>query len=1003
MNFWKHWAKEDKVLYSLGILTLLATIILLLVQYTNGFESLIQLKVQTNISNITTIADTFSQYLIDFNIEAENYIVHETYHAGALKLANTSSIIYLSLLVFSSLLFITAITRIQKILHFAGLMTFFIIWIYFLKIDMLGVFGYFNKTFLIATLLAYIGTAFYFHAYGTHISLWVRFVSFFIITAILGIIIVQYATISAPFIMLSHSVVIYPTILIIVFLILVGADILSFFSTIINQSSQGDKGGFNNLYKLLVVAILYLGNLIVYYLNFTGRIDFKLIYFDPFILITITTIVGIWGHRTRNKSFSTTVPFDGIGSYIYLSLAISSLASIYFCFASGNTAMERLFEEAILITHIATGLFFLIYLLVNFSKPLFRNIDFNHLSYTFDGIPFFTNRISAVMLILYLYSFNGSTFTHKWALFEAGKSSYKGVAYMLNGEEMLAKEEFSQVADYNAGNPVASYIMSNYAYQDRNFDKCEEYLSQVIEKNPREFAYIRISNLYHYKGNTELAIKTLNEGLKKFPKSSHLHNNLAVRYEEINKIDSSALHYTLATISEHKGSPIAISNMLALCITNNYYDIVDTLLKNDFPKSIAYTTNKIAALNYFNKKGKSNINQTFISDSILSPVQMSYLHNYSIRNLNNIPNQILKKIDEISKKEQLNTTNTDYLKAITYAYSGDRWESQFIFNSLSHSDNPEIQNYYSRTFGLIALRNKNYSLAQQTLLKSKKTQVYYAFDDAPLAYAIASFSNGDTIAFKSTLEQITQTDSTHKTLAKELLATIDASISDYLLMNDIQKVYYLLSHPDSDIFLLKGIITPNYKNFILNKLIIQSLKNNKPNQANKYWDIVQDKNNPSIMQARLRLLLYQKKYGTVISLSKNTNYLLERALAFQQSGKILEAKTIYDKGLKEQPLNNKLLISASDFYAYQLHDDLTSYDIILKPASVDQYNIGIKKTYVKRCLEQNLLEFADSIMDDLEKMMGEKEFNNFALQVKLDVADYNATLNQQSEDDFITQ
>ena len=156
MNFWKNWAKEDLTFYSLSAIVFMVTIGLLLTSYANGFESLIDINISSSLSNVTATISSFSSHFINFDINAENYIVRQSYEAGQIHLAETGSIIFLTICAFTSVLYISAVTRVKKIIWFSLLMTPFIAWIYFLKIDLLGVFGYFNTTFLILTMSLYL-------------------------------------------------------------------------------------------------------------------------------------------------------------------------------------------------------------------------------------------------------------------------------------------------------------------------------------------------------------------------------------------------------------------------------------------------------------------------------------------------------------------------------------------------------------------------------------------------------------------------------------------------------------------------------------------------------------------------------------------------------------------------------------------------------------------------------------------------------------------------------
>lgn len=1000
MNFWNKWPKEDKIIYGLSFIVFLVTVTLLLVNYARGFEELIEIKQSTSFSNISVIIDSFNAYLVNFDINAENYLIRKQYLAGELHLAQTGSIIFLALSAFASIIYISAITRITKIFWFSALMTPFIAWVYFLKIDLIGVFGYFNNIFLITTLSLFILVAFLFHAVANNASFLIRIITFTAITGFLTWVALEYSEIDKPLIMLSHNVIIYPTLLCLVFLVLTSGDIITFFAGLINETSQGEKGGFNNLYKLLSISVLYLGNLFVYYLNFSGVIEFQLIYFDPFFLVIVTAVLGIWGHKRRNEAFTpTNVPFDGIGNYIYIALATVSIAAMYFCFASGNTAMEKLFEETILILHITIGSTFLLYVVHNFSSLMFKNINFNDILFRYDGLPFFATRIAAVFLtIIWL----GSNFDNKISLFKAGKYTYQGVAYMLNNDEILAKSAFYKASTLDRGNPVATYIMANFSSQKVDKTENKKLLVRIIDNNPREFAYLNLSELYFNEGDIQSALNTLKLGLEKFPNSAYLHNNLALRFEELNKIDSSALHFTIATRDE-KEKVVAITNLIALCVTQKYDDLIDTLLsEGDFGHDISFQTNKLVASNFFKKNYSFELNNTFIKDSVLVGLSLPYAHNFATRDLRNVPKIVLDKIIATSRQESLNANTINYLKGLILVHNKNGWLGKKILEGLAKDSNPEAQNYYYRLLGLIFLQNENYTLAERTLSNNSKIQLYRAFDDAPLANAISYFANNKYDAFKEAVEHISYTDSTNKSLAKDLLFAVNAEERDYLDLSDIQKSYYLISHPHVDPFLIKGIGNPYIKAFTINKKVNQLLANNKLDSIDLYWQELPSISYSFTKKTELNIKLARKEFNDVITSTKDSReFYYERAVAFDSLGKNDEANIVYKKALNTTPFNSKLIIAASDFLAYKMNDDEKSYNLILDAVINDELNIEIKKTYIKRCLEQHLTNFAESVEVDLAEMISDEELRTFALETKFNVADYHASRPEIQEFEFI--
>ncbi len=461
------------------------------------------------------------------------------------------------------------------------------------------------------------------------------------------------------------------------------------------------------------------------------------------------------------------------------------------------------------------------------------------------------------------------------------------------------------------------------------------------------------------------------------------------------------MHFSIAT-RDDKEKSTAVSNLLALCISQKYDDLIDTLVSaNDFKDDIAFQTNKIVASNVFKKDFEINLNKSFITDTILNDLSLPYGHNYAVSNLGNVPEELIKKINTTSKQESLNTNTINYLQGLILLSSKNGWRGKEILERLAKDSDPAAQNYYYKLLGFMFLKNENYTLAENTLSNNAKIQLFRAFDDAPLANAVANFASGNYEKFKKNIDHISYTDSTNKKLAKELLFAINASENEYLNLNDVQKSYYFISHPNTDPFLIKGIGNPDIKAFTINEVAKQLLEENKLKEINTLWEELPAKEYDFVTKTDLNIKLAKKEFQEVLNLTKGTKHYYERAVAYDSLNMVEEANIVYNKGLSSTPFDTKLIIAASDFMAYKMDEDETSYNLILDAVINDKLNVDAKKAYIKRCLEQHLRNFAQSVQDDLAEMISDEELREFALKTQFDVADYHAAHPEKQQLEFI--
>ena len=83
--------------------------------------------------------------------------------------------------------------------------------------------------------------------------------------------------------------------------------------------------------------------------------------------------LGVWGFRERAPLLSRVIA-DPYASFLYLGLAVITVATVSYAFATGNDPMVEMFEDVILFSHIGMGLAFFLYVLINFRMPMQRGM-----------------------------------------------------------------------------------------------------------------------------------------------------------------------------------------------------------------------------------------------------------------------------------------------------------------------------------------------------------------------------------------------------------------------------------------------------------------------------------------------------------------------------------------------------------------------------------------------------------------------------------------------------
>ncbi|HYV94357.1 MAG TPA: tetratricopeptide repeat protein [Chitinophagales bacterium] len=156
----------------------------------------------------------------------------------------------------------------------------------------------------------------------------------------------------------------------------------------------------------------------------------------------------------------------------------------------------------------------------------------------------------------------------------------EGVQLNHSGEFQKAIEKFQEALDINSKSSEALYGIGNAYYKMGKYEKAIEFSEKAIRQDPKnsEPSYILMGSAYDALSKSPDAIKVYKQGIKKFPRSSLLHYNLAVTYFQahqdedaekeaiedlkINPSHSSA-HMILAYIMMDKSH--RVQSVMALC------------------------------------------------------------------------------------------------------------------------------------------------------------------------------------------------------------------------------------------------------------------------------------------------------------------------------------------------------------------------------------------------------------------------------------------------------
>ncbi|HEX8549074.1 MAG TPA: hypothetical protein VF691_19060, partial [Cytophagaceae bacterium] len=487
--FWSRWSKTNRLLY-LSILSLAAVSILFYaVSGLRGLGNVIEWSTQKNLSPFSLKIDEFTKGPISYKVEVETYLINETFKASEIKINQSPAILHL-LLVFSSLcLLLTILSFLKRSWYIIG-MAAFILFIVLLKLELLTVFN-FGQEFTIVVLILVCGLSYYFHAFNENVPFIPRLLSFAGCFAAIAMAISFGSKIEAPFLYLANFGVVGPIVLSLLFIIIIGYEVVGAFLFISTAGKNLEKK--NRLLNFTIITFLYFANLILLLLKKKNYIEWDILYLNMFLLLFISFLIGIWGYKKRSITFRDTLPFSPYGALFYLSLAILTFSTIAYSFATGNDPLTECFEYSILYSHLCLGFIFFCYVGFNFMHLFNKNLSIYEVVYQPMRMPLFMVRGvgCAAILALFLYS---NSFPFYLGL--AGYYNGCGDVYTYNNDLLMAKQYYRSGVQFEFQNHRSNYSLASLADLENNKEVAQEYYTATLFKNPSEYSVVNLSNFY---------------------------------------------------------------------------------------------------------------------------------------------------------------------------------------------------------------------------------------------------------------------------------------------------------------------------------------------------------------------------------------------------------------------------------------------------------------------------------------------------------------------------
>ena len=975
--FWQSWRAPYRSLAWAGLLLLAAALLLFAVQALRGVDAVIAWQPESELQDVVMTLDTFTRGLFNFTVEAPGYAVTERFEATGMQVNLVAAYLYLGLLAAGVALLLSVVTVLPRLWYVAA-MALFIGWLAVSKLDLLLVFGMGNNALFITVLALILPVSYFFHAFRPDVTFARRLLVF---TSLLAVIILgagYFSTVRYPVLSVLGYGATVPLALSLLFIICVAPEIVRGFVHLVTRS-----GSANGLLHFTLLTAIYLLNLLLRFLYNTGRIDWDFYYVNAFAVLAVSIVLGVWGFRERAPLLSRIIA-DPYASFLYIGLAVITVATVGYAFATGNDPMVEMLEDAIIFSHIAMGLAFFLYVLINFRMPMQRGMAVHKVLFQPRQFPFGFSWGVGGMIIL-SFGLESNLFPFYQGM--AGYNNGIGDAYYAQGDATLAEPYYQLAIRYEYRNHKANYAVASMAMQQGNGAKAAEHLRQALLKQPQPYTYAKLSNLYLRENLFFEAMFALKDGVKTFPENGELLNNLALLYGRTSVLDSAYLFYQQAARFTDRPEVVQ-TNLLAFWAKAPQVFSLDSLLR-ETPATdyVPYENNRLLLATLAGQADEKPLAPVVARDSALSRERFAYVFNYAVNHKAQADTSLLKTLRGYQEHGANILFNNDLLLAEAYLqyYGNDRAAGLELLDGLQ-AGSEQRGAFFNELLGLWHLQNDAPQLAVRNFERSVALGDTTMRTNLGLSLAEAGRWN-ESLALWQT-EQYSPNPQA-RTVARRMVAVTRALTGNAPdSLDDAARVALVhLDKANPRAAVPSTIRDAGYRGLAYAALAGHYLDAGQVTPAAEAYRAAAEAGpgTPAVRELALRLLAAQKQYPQLLQAlndSLPTDEARDRkpyweALAQENTGNVPAAAKSYARALRRLPLSAEVVTGAAAFYGTRQKDNDRAYQVLVEGLRLNPYEPAVHRAYIRQALAMGLVEYAEKGLEEFRAVAAPADYAAF--------------------------
>jgi tetratricopeptide (TPR) repeat protein len=648
--------KQFPLIAIVGYTVLTLAIVFLFITYLLGINSVLSWGILSELGEVPFQLDRLTLKDISLQLNVPAYYITEQFVALPMQIANWVWYISVVLILLGFTSIEAAISSLTGWRYYLAMMLLAMM-LFSWQLDSLW--GLTTPYISICIIFLYGGINYYFQAFRTDISLLIRWAVFATITLI-SILISIYLQKPIIYSLMSYSL--STAILVsIVFIFWISIEIIRGILrlTTAQKSSQ-------SLFHFSILSLIYLGNILLTVLHNMKIIDWNILYISPFLLIAVSVLLGLEGLPLRTERISQWFNTNDAPMLLYIGCAIMSLACMAFAFGSANDPLIEAYEDYIVYVHLAMGITGWFYVFLNFGQLFRQGLAIYKIFYKPKLVALAFVQLAAFLIII--LSFQQANFIPLNRLLASIQNTL-GDFYMVQQDYKTAEVYYKRGLDFSFFNQKSNYALGSLALIQGDNTTAGNYFRQALSNNATPYTYSALGRCLQQEDLFFDALFTLREGIKRFPESGELYNNLAYLYVK-SKVNDSAFYYYQQAQNFSKRPEIPQTNLLALNLKLGQKLNADSLNPQVY---VSYEANRLAAqlVHRATNTTPTPFINTLKTDSVLSVNQLAYWANRGAIQKGKEP-QLIPIAQKLMAQEQNSAfyDELQYISAIQDYYGG---------------------------------------------------------------------------------------------------------------------------------------------------------------------------------------------------------------------------------------------------------------------------------------------------------------------------------------------